>query len=52
MAVTGEAPDAVCTPPAREETIFPDPVLADAYAAQIAKYRALNTRIADVVREA
>ena len=52
MAVTRETPEAVCTPPAREETIFPDPALADAYVAQIAKYRALNPRIADVVREA
>ena len=32
MAVTGEAPEAVCTPPARAETILADPALADAYA--------------------
>jgi xylulokinase len=51
MAVTGEAPDLVCTPPARHETISPDPALAAAYAERIAQYRGLNTRIAEVVRE-
>jgi xylulokinase len=51
MAVTGEAPDAVCTPSLRVETILPDPALAEAYAPRIAEYRGLNTRIADVVRE-
>jgi xylulokinase len=44
MAVTGEAPDAVCTPPARAETILPDPALSDAYAARITRYRALYAR--------
>jgi xylulokinase len=50
MAVTGEAPGMVCTPPVREETIVPDPVLAAAYASRIARYRALNARIAAVIR--
>jgi xylulokinase len=51
MAVTGEAAGAVCTPPARAETIDPDPALVAAYTARIAQYRGLNPRIADVVRE-
>lgn len=41
MAVTGEAPDAVCTPPTRTRTILPDPALAAAYAARLPRYRAL-----------
>lgn len=41
MAVTGEDPVAVCTPPERIETILPDPTLAAAYAVQQARYRAL-----------
>jgi xylulokinase len=52
MAVTGEAPEAVCVAAAREETFLPDPALAEAYAAGIAQYRALNTRIAEVIRSA
>jgi xylulokinase len=51
MVATGEAPDTVCTPPRREETIVPDPALAEAYASRLAQFRALNTRIAEVVRE-
>ena len=51
MAVTGEAPEAVCTPPAREETIVPDPSLAAAYAARLVQYRTLNMKIAEVIRE-
>jgi xylulokinase len=43
MAVTGEAPDAVCTPPARAETVVPDATLAAAYVKRIAQYRALRT---------
>jgi xylulokinase len=50
MAVTGEAPEAVCVAPTREETILPSPALAEAYAARIAQYRALNTGIAEVIR--
>ncbi len=41
MAVTGESPETVCTPPARAETILPDPALSDAYASRIAQYRHL-----------
>ena len=41
MAVTGESPETVCTPPARAETILPDPALSDAYASRIAHYRHL-----------
>ncbi|HJS87495.1 MAG TPA: xylulokinase [Acetobacteraceae bacterium] len=41
LAVTGEAPEVVCTPPARVETILPEPNLADAYAERLARYRAL-----------
>ena len=41
MAVTGEAAEAVCTPPARLETIAPDPGLAAAYAARRPGWRAL-----------
>jgi xylulokinase len=44
MAVTGEPPEAVCTPPARMETILPDPHLAEAYAARQIHYRALYQR--------
>jgi xylulokinase len=51
MAVTGEAPETVCTPPNREETIAPDPGLAEVYASRLRQYRALNTKVADVVRE-
>ena len=50
MAVTLEAPEAVCTRSGDGEVILPDPALADAYASRIAQYRALNRRIADVVR--
>jgi xylulokinase len=39
MAVTGEAPDTFCTPPARAETVLPDAALAAAYAGRIAQYR-------------
>ena len=51
MAVTGEAPNAVCSAPARAETIVPQPDLAAAYAPRLAQYRALNQAIAEVVRE-
>ncbi|HEY4043765.1 MAG TPA: xylulokinase [Rhodopila sp.] len=51
MAVTGEAPDTVCTPPVRAETIDPDLSLTAAYTAHLAKYRGLNQRISEVVRE-
>ncbi|MCK0196599.1 xylulokinase [Ancylobacter sp. 6x-1] len=41
MAVTGEAPEAVCTPPQRVETVEPDAALAARYAERHARYRAL-----------
>ncbi|MGI3778914.1 MAG: xylulokinase [Janthinobacterium lividum] len=44
MAATGEDPHALCTPPARTETIDPDPALAAAYASRHAEYRALYRR--------
>ncbi len=51
MATTGEAPEAVCLPPERAETIEPDPALADAYAERIRQYRALNAAVAPVMRK-
>jgi xylulokinase len=51
MAVSGESPDMVCTKPPREETIVPDPMLAEAYTSRLSLFRALNTRIAEVIRE-
>jgi xylulokinase len=44
MAVTEEAPEAVCVRPARAETIQPDPALAHAYTAHLARYRDLYHR--------
>ncbi len=41
MAVTGEAPDEVCVPAARVETVEPDLALAGAYASRLPSYRAL-----------
>ncbi|MCE2566111.1 xylulokinase [Komagataeibacter sp. FNDCF1] len=41
LAVTGEPVESVCLPQAREETLAPDPGLASAYAAPLARYRAL-----------
>ena len=51
LAVTRESPESICEPPAREETIVPDPGLADAYTSRMTQYRALNTRIAELIRE-
>jgi xylulokinase len=50
MAVTGELPEIVCTPPARVETILPDPTLEAAYVPCIARYRRLNAAVAGVIR--
>ncbi len=50
MAVTGEAPNKVCTPPEREETIGPDPGLAEAYARRIERYRGLHAAGGDALR--
>jgi xylulokinase len=41
LAVTGEAIDAVCTPPRRVETFEPDRALVDAYAERIPAWREL-----------
>jgi xylulokinase len=41
LAATGEVAETICTPPHRLEAIAPDPALADAYAARLARYRAL-----------
>jgi xylulokinase len=46
MAVTGEAPEDVCSRPDRIETIMPDPALAEAYAARQSVYRAQYDMIA------
>ena len=46
MAATGESPEAVCTSPARAETVLPDERLAEAYAGRIAHYRELGQRCA------
>ncbi len=48
LAVTGEPPDAVCTPPAQAETIWPSPALANAYARRLAEYRALGSAAAAI----
>jgi xylulokinase len=47
MASTGEAPETVCIPPARVETIMPDPALATAYQSRIVQYRGSFDRSAD-----
>ena len=41
LALTGEAPETVCTPPAGMQTIMPDTALSEAYAAHLIRYRAL-----------
>ncbi len=41
LARTGEAVDAVCTPPPQLDPVAPDPALAEAYAGAVARYRAL-----------
>ena len=42
MAVTGESPETVCTPPDRADEIAPDPALAGAYAERLGRYRAFH----------
>ncbi|KQT60977.1 xylulose kinase [Methylobacterium sp. Leaf456] len=39
LAVTGEDPAALCTPPRRFETIVPDPALSEAYGERLAAFR-------------
>jgi xylulokinase len=41
LAATGEAPEDVCTAPARAETVEPDPALSGSYAWRLPRYRAL-----------
>jgi xylulokinase len=41
LAVTGEAPEAVCLPPRRVETIVPEPGTMSAYAEARGRWRAL-----------
>jgi xylulokinase len=41
LAVTGEAIDAVCTPPRRIETFKPERALIDAYAERLPAWREL-----------
>ncbi len=41
LAVTGEPPESVCTPPRRSTSVTPDPSRTAAYAAQWLRYRAL-----------
>jgi len=41
LAVTGEAPDAVCTPPPAEGVVEPDAELQERYAARLRIYRQL-----------
>ncbi len=47
LAVTGEEPSAVCTPPERTETVLPDPALSDAYARRLPRYRALYAALSE-----
>ena len=44
LAVTGEAIEAVCTPPQRVETFAPEPSLVDAYAERLPQWRKLYRR--------
>lgn len=46
LAVTGQAPAAICTPPHRSATHAPDPARAAAYRARLARYRALYPALA------
>ncbi|GJD64647.1 xylulokinase [Methylobacterium frigidaeris] len=41
LAVTGEAPETICTPPERGATVLPDRSLAEAYAERLSRYRGL-----------
>jgi len=46
LAVTGEDPLSVCTPPRRVETIVPEPALQDAYGEALTKWRRLYPAMA------
>ena len=45
LVATGEAPEAVCTPPEVADVTEPDPALADAFAAQRARFTALYAAV-------
>jgi xylulokinase len=45
LALTGEAPEAVCTKPAMEEAMAPDTALQERYASRFADYRALYAAV-------
>ena len=45
LAVTGEAPEAVCTKPPVSHVVEPDPVLVDLYGERIEFYRELYMRL-------
>jgi len=47
LAATGEDPLAVCTPPPVAHVIDPDPVLSDAYAGKLGRYRRLYRMLKD-----
>ncbi|MFC0407667.1 xylulokinase [Roseomonas elaeocarpi] len=49
LAATGEAPAVVCTPPARLDTIHPDPVLVERYAAALGRYRAFYPAVTNAL---
>jgi len=49
IAVTGEDPERVCTPPPRVETTLPDAELAGAYAGRIPIYRKLGAALRDAL---
>jgi xylulokinase len=48
LAVSGEAPEAMCTKPARIETITPDPTRVGAYAVQHTRWRRLHPAFRDL----
>ena len=50
LAVTGEAPEAVCTAPSVAFEAEPDPGLRDFYAARLDRYRDLYTRLRGAFR--
>ncbi|MCQ8277742.1 xylulokinase [Acetobacteraceae bacterium KSS8] len=50
LAVTGESPDIICTPPNTVEIVAPDPGLAAQYNERLARYRALHRNAGDALR--
>ncbi len=49
LAVTGEDPAAVCTPPDRVATVVPDPALSAAYGRRLVQYRALYPALSEAM---